>query len=217
MRSKEEAHDYRYFPDPDLVPLFISDDWVRCTLQELPELPEQQRQRFVSALRLNEYDAEVLTASRALAEYFEAGVKAHGNAKLVANWVMGEITRALNDSNTSIETCPVTPMQLAGLLKLIDSGTISGKIAKTVFDGMWKEGKSPESIIEEQGLVQVSDSGALENIIDDIMAANAVQVKEYRDGKEKIFGFFVGQVMKVSKGKANPTLVNALLLKKLKD
>jgi aspartyl-tRNA(Asn)/glutamyl-tRNA(Gln) amidotransferase subunit B len=216
MRGKEEAHDYRYFPDPDLVPLFISDDWIRCTLQGLPELPVQRRQRFVAALGLNEYDAEVLTASRSLAEYFEAGVKAHGNAKLVANWVMGEITRALNDSNTAIESCPVTPTQLAALLKLIDSGTISGKIAKTVFDGMWKDGKSPESIVEEQGLVQVSDSGALESIIDDIMAANAVQVEEYRDGKEKIFGFFVGQVMKVSKGKANPTLVNTLLLNKLK-
>ena len=216
MRGKEEAHDYRYFPDPDLVPLVISDDWVQRIRQELPELPELRRQRFVAELGLPEYAAEVLTANRALAEYFEAGVEAHGNAKLVANWVMGEITRAVNDSGKSIETCPVTPVQLAELIKLIDSGTISGKIAKTVFDGMWQSGKSPDSIVEEQGLVQVSDSGALEHIIDDIMTANAGQVEEYRGGKEKVFGFFVGQVMKASRGKANPSVVNELLHKKLK-
>ncbi len=158
----------------------------------------------------------MLTASRALADYFEAGVAAHGNAKAVGNWVMGEITRALNDSGTSIDACPVTPGQLAELLKLIDNGTISGKIAKTVFDDMWKSGKTPQTIVEEQGLVQVSDSGAIEGIIDDIMAANAGQVEEYRGGKEKVFGFFVGQVMKASKGKANPSVVNELLLNKLK-
>ncbi|MDD5286232.1 MAG: Asp-tRNA(Asn)/Glu-tRNA(Gln) amidotransferase subunit GatB [Desulfuromonadaceae bacterium] len=216
MRSKEEAHDYRYFPDPDLVPLDIDNDWINRIRQGLPELPEQRRQRFVAELGLPDYDAEVLTASRAVAEYFEAGVEAHGNAKLVANWVMGEITRALNDRGTSIETCPVTPIQLAELLKLIDSGTISGKIAKTVFDEMWQSGKAPQTIVQEQGLVQVSDSGAIEAIIDEIMAANAGQVEEYRGGKEKVFGFFVGQIMKASKGKANPTVVNELLLNKLK-
>ena len=216
MRSKEEAHDYRYFPDPDLVPLVISDEWVERSRQELPELPEQRRKRFVSELGLPEYDAEVLTANRALAEYFEAGVVAHANAKAVANWVMGEITRSLNDSGISIQNCPVTPLQLADLLKLIDSGTISGKIAKTVFDEMWKSGKAPQVIVQEQGLVQVSDSGAIEAIIDDIMAANVGQVDEYRGGKEKVFGFFVGQVMKASKGKANPAVVNELLLNKLK-
>ena len=216
MRSKEEAHDYRYFPDPDLVPLDIGDDWINRIRQGLPELPEQRRQRFVAELGLPDYDAEVLTASRAVAEYFEAGVEAHGNAKLVANWVMGEITRALNDRGTSIETCPVTPSRLAELLKLVDSGTISGKIAKTVFDEMWQSGKAPQEIVQEQGLVQVSDSGAIEAIIDEIMTANAGQVEEYRGGKEKVFGFFVGQVMKASKGKANPTVVNELLLNKLK-
>jgi aspartyl-tRNA(Asn)/glutamyl-tRNA(Gln) amidotransferase subunit B len=216
MRGKEEAHDYRYFPDPDLVPLVIDDGWIQLTRRGLPELPEHRRQRFVSELGLTEYDAEVLTANRGLAEYFEAGVKAHGNAKLVANWMMGEITRTLNESGTSIENCPVTPMQLAELLKLIDNGTISGKIAKTVFDAMWQSGKAPHDIVHEQGLVQLSDSGALETIIDRIMAANAGQVGEYRSGKEKVFGFFVGQVMKASKGKANPTLVNQLLLDKLK-
>ena len=216
MRSKEEAHDYRYFPDPDLVPLVIGDDWVERSRRELPELPEQRQQRFMAELGLPPYDAEVLTANRGLADYFEAGVAAGGNAKAVGNWIMGEITRALNDGGTSIETCPVSPVQLAELLKLIDNGTISGKIAKTVFDGMWTSGKSPQAIVEEQGLVQVSDSGAIEAIIDEIMAANAGQVEEYRGGKEKVFGFFVGQVMKASRGKANPSVVNELLLDKLK-
>lgn len=216
MRGKEDAHDYRYFPDPDLVPLIISAAWIEQIRSGLPELPEQRRRRFAAQLGLPEYDAEVLTASRALANYFEAGVEAHGNAKIVANWVMGEITRALNDSGISIETCPVSPQQLAELLKLIDSGTISGKIAKTVFDGMWRSGKAPQAIVEEQGLVQVSDTGAIEAIIDEIMAANAGQVEEYRGGKEKVFGFFVGLVMKASKGKANPAVVNELLLGKLK-
>jgi len=216
MRSKEEAHDYRYFPDPDLVPLVISDEWIERSRQELPELPEQRQQRFMADLGLPPCDAEVLTASRALADYFEACVAAHGNAKAVGNWIMGEVTRALNDSGTPIETCPVTPERLAELLKLIDNGTISGKIAKIVFDEMWKSGKAPQTIVEEQGLVQVSDSGAIEGIIDDIMAANAGQVEEYRGGKEKVFGFFVGQVMKASKGKANPSVVNELLLNKLR-
>ncbi len=216
MRSKEEAHDYRYFPDPDLVPLVISNEWIERSRQELPELPEQRQQRFMADMGLPLCDAEVLIASRSLADYFEAGVTAGGNAKAVGNWVMGEITRALNDSGTSIETCPVSPEQLAELLKLIDNGTISGKIAKTVFDEMWRSGKAPHLIVEEQGLLQVSDSGAIEGIIDEIMAANAGQVEEYRGGKEKVFGFFVGQVMKASKGKANPTVVNELLLNKLK-
>jgi aspartyl-tRNA(Asn)/glutamyl-tRNA(Gln) amidotransferase subunit B len=216
MRSKEEAHDYRYFPDPDLVPLVISDEWIERSRQELPELPEQRRQRFTDELGLALYDAEVLTSSKALADYFEAGIAAHSNAKAVANWIMGEITRSLNDSGTTIEACPIRPEQLAGLLKLIDNGTISGKIAKTVFDEMWRSGKAAETIVEEQGLVQVSDSGAIESIIDEIMAANAGQVDEYRSGKEKVFGFFVGQVMKASKGKANPSVVNELLLNKLK-
>jgi aspartyl-tRNA(Asn)/glutamyl-tRNA(Gln) amidotransferase subunit B len=216
MRSKEEAHDYRYFPDPDLVPLVISSEWVERSRKELPELPEQRQQRFIDELALPVYDVEVLTASRALADYFEACVAAGCNAKTVGNWIMGEITRSLNDSGTAIESCPVAPVQLAELLKLIDNGTISGKIAKTVFDEMWKSGKTPQTIVEEQGLVQVSDSSAIEGIIDEIMAANAGQVEEYRGGKEKVFGFFVGQVMKASKGKANPSVVNELLLNKLK-
>jgi len=216
MRGKEEAHDYRYFPDPDLVPLVIGPAWVERIAGELPELPAAKQKRFMSDLGLPEYDAEVLTATRALTEYFEACVASHGNAKSVSNWVMGEVTRALNDNGIDIAACPVAPARLAALLKLIDSGTISGKIAKTVFDEMWKGGRAPQDIVEEQGLVQVSDSGAIETIIDQVIAANAGQVEEYRSGKDKVFGFFVGQVMKASKGKANPAVVNELLLKKLK-
>ncbi len=216
MRSKEEAHDYRYFPDPDLVPLVIDDAWVQRTRAGLPELPEQRKQRFMVEWALSVYDAEVLTASRSLAEYFEACVALHPNAKLVSNWIMGEITRSLNDSGLSIECCQVTPQLLVELLALIEGGTISGKIAKIVFDEMWKSGKEPAIIVQEQGLVQVSDSGAIEAIIDEILTREAGQVAEYRSGKDKLFGFFVGQVMKASKGKANPAVVNELLLSKLK-
>jgi aspartyl-tRNA(Asn)/glutamyl-tRNA(Gln) amidotransferase subunit B len=216
MRGKEEAHDYRYFPDPDLVPVIVSDDMVEDTRLSLPELPDAKRERFAAELGLPAYDAEVLTATRELAEYFEAAVALHPNAKSVANWVMGELTRGLNESGIGIPESPVTPQLLADLLALIDKGTISGKIAKTVFDEMWKSGKEPAKIVEEQGLLQVSDTGEIEKIIDDIMAANAGQVEEFRGGKEKVFGFFVGQVMRASKGKANPAVVNDLLLKKLK-
>ena len=216
MRGKEDAHDYRYFPDPDLVPLVIDDEWINLTRNELPELPEQKRQRFITEFGVPEYDAEVLTASRSISEYFEDCFSFHNDAKAVSNWIMGEVTRALNDSGIKIDHCPVTPRLLGELLKLIDSGAISGKIAKTVFDEMWRSGKEPEVIVGEQGLLQVSDSGKIEAIIDEILAANQDQVEEYRGGKEKVFGFFVGQVMKASKGKANPTLVNELLLCKLK-
>ena len=215
MRSKEEAHDYRYFPDPDLVPLFIDSDWIGRIKEELPELPEQKMQRYIAEFGVTHYDAEVLTATRTLAEYFEECVACHQNGKAISNWIMGEVTRALNESGQRVEDCPVNPQQLAELLKLIDSGTISGKIAKTVFDEMWKSGKTAQLIVEEQGLVQVSDSGAIELIIDEVLAREAGQVAEFRSGKDKLFGFFVGQVMKASKGKANPALVNELLLKKL--
>jgi aspartyl-tRNA(Asn)/glutamyl-tRNA(Gln) amidotransferase subunit B len=216
MRSKEEAHDYRYFPDPDLVPLVIDEAWVARTRGELPELPERRRQRFMNVLGLPAYDAEVLTASRELADYFESCVALGANPKAVSNWTMGEITRTLNDTGTSIGSCPVSPRLLADLLKLVEGGTISGKIAKTVFDEMWRSGKAPAAIVEEQGLVQVSDTGAIEAIIDEILARETGQVEEYRSGKDKLFGFFVGQVMKASKGKANPAVVNDLLLVKLK-
>jgi aspartyl-tRNA(Asn)/glutamyl-tRNA(Gln) amidotransferase subunit B len=182
----------------------------------LPELPDLKRKRYQEELELPAYDAEVLTASRELAEYFEACLALYPQAKPVANWVMGEVTRGLNDSGLAITACPVTPQHLAELLRLIDAGTISGKIAKTVFDEMWQTGQEPAKIVADKGLVQVSDTGEIEKIIDDVMAANQGQVEEFRGGKEKVFGFFVGQVMRASKGKANPALVNELLLKKLK-
>ncbi|RQW77030.1 MAG: Asp-tRNA(Asn)/Glu-tRNA(Gln) amidotransferase GatCAB subunit B, partial [Geobacter sp.] len=202
---------------PDLVPLVISDDWVEDARLSLPELPEAKRTRYTGELGLTEYDAEVLTASRDLACYFESCTALYNQPKTVANWLMGELSRALNDDgNRSIAECPVSPQLLADLLLLIDKGTISNKIAKTVFDEMYRTSKPPAVIVEEKGLVQVSDTGEIQGIIDEIMAANAGQVEEYRGGKEKVFGFFVGQVMRASKGKANPAVVNDILLKKLK-
>jgi len=215
MRGKEEAHDYRYFPDPDLVPLVVSAEWVDAVRAELPELPEARLERFVREYGIPRYDAEVLTAERAMADYYDECVRLHGNGKVCSNWVMGEVTRALNESGLGIAESPVTPALLAGMLRRIDDNTISGKIAKTVFDAMWKSGQEADVIIEEQGLRQVTDTGAIEGIIDGILAANPEQVAEYRGGKEKVFGFFVGQVMKASKGKANPAAVNELLKKKL--
>ncbi len=216
MRSKEEAHDYRYFPDPDLVPLVISPEWVERVRKSLPELPEAKLERFVRDYGIPQYDAEILTSDQAIADYYDACVKLHGDAKTCSNWVMGEALRRLNDEGIGIAASPVSPEMLAGMLKRIDDNTISGKIAKTVFDEMWKSGKPADAIIDEQGLKQVTDTGAIETIIDEIIAANQSQVEEYRGGKEKVFGFFVGQVMKASKGKANPAAVNELLKNKLK-
>ncbi|WP_224983631.1 Asp-tRNA(Asn)/Glu-tRNA(Gln) amidotransferase subunit GatB [Geomonas agri] len=216
MRGKEEAHDYRYFPDPDLVPVLIPDQWIEDVRATLPELPEAKRARYVAELGLPEYDAEVLVSSRELAAYYEETVALFPQAKTVSNWVMGEVSRALNeDNNRSITDCAVTPALLADLLKLMEKGTISGKIAKTVFDEMYKTGKAPEKIVEEKGLVQVSDTGAIEAMVDEVLKNNPAQVEQYRGGKETVFGFFVGQVMRASKGKANPAVVNELLLKKL--
>jgi aspartyl-tRNA(Asn)/glutamyl-tRNA(Gln) amidotransferase subunit B len=216
MRGKEEAHDYRYFPDPDLLPVVVDDAWIESVRSSLPELPEARRERYVRELALSDYDAEVLTADRALADYFEVALSLYPQAKPLANWLMGEVTRAMNDSGATFASSPLAPERLVALLKLIDAGTISVKIAKTVFDDMWKSGKEPAQIVAEQGLLQVSDSGEIERLIDEILAREAGQVAEYRAGKDKLFGFFVGQVMKGSKGKANPAMVNDILLKKLK-
>lgn len=215
MRSKEEAHDYRYFPDPDLVPLIVSDDWIEQLRRELPELPEAKIARFVNQLGITQYDAEVLAADRAMAEYYDSLVALNGNAKLCVNWVMGELQRSLNDTGVAIADSPVTPTMLGGLLKRLDDNTVSNKIAKTVFDAMWQSGKDADVIIAEQGLKQVSDTGAIEAAIDEVMAANPGQVEEYRGGKDKLMGFFVGQVMRATKGKANPQTLNDLLIKKL--
>jgi aspartyl-tRNA(Asn)/glutamyl-tRNA(Gln) amidotransferase subunit B len=215
MRSKEEAHDYRYFPEPDLVPLCIDQEWIERVRQELPELPDTRRRRFTTHYGLPDYDAEVLTASKALADYYEATVRLYNQPKVASNWVMGEVMRELNRQHHSPQQAPVTPMHLAELLRLIDEGVLSGKIAKTVFEDMYRTGKPAQTIVEEQGLVQMTDSAALEGIITTILADNASQVADYRAGKQKVFGFFVGQTMKATQGKANPALVNELLRKLL--
>ncbi len=216
MRSKEEAMDYRYFPDPDLLPLIIDDAFVEGVRKTLPELPDAKRERFVKDYGLSNYDASVLTTSRELAQYYEAVVKAaKGEAKLSANWVMGELLGALNKENKDITQSPIGAQQLGGMICRITDNTISGKIAKQVFEAMWAGEGDADAVIEAKGLRQVTDTGAIAKIIDDVIAKNPEQVEQYRSGKDKLFGFFVGQVMKESKGKANPGQVNDLLKQKL--
>jgi aspartyl-tRNA(Asn)/glutamyl-tRNA(Gln) amidotransferase subunit B len=217
MRGKEEAHDYRYFPDPDLLPLKVSDEWIEQVRDALPELPEAKLARYQQELGLPQYDAEVLASERSVAEYFDALVALHKQPKICSNWVMGDILGALKDQGISIEECPVTPELLAGILSRIEDGTISGKIAKTVFEEIWKSGKTADEVIENKGLKQVSDSGAIEAIVDEVIAANPNEVSAFKGGKTKLMGFFVGQIMKASKGKANPAMVNQLLQQKLSD
>jgi aspartyl-tRNA(Asn)/glutamyl-tRNA(Gln) amidotransferase subunit B len=217
MRSKEEANDYRYFPDPDLPPLVVDEKLVEEVKATLPELPEAKRHRFIEEYALSEYDAGTLTDSRELADYFENTVKASGaEAKLVANWIMGDLSSLLNRNEETIAESPVTVDMMAGLLKRIIDKTISGKIAKDVLEAMWNGEGDADAIIEKRGLKQITDTGAIEAIIDDVIANNPGQLAEYRAGKDKLLGFFVGQVMKASKGKANPAQVNELLAKKLK-
>ncbi|HOB61328.1 MAG TPA: Asp-tRNA(Asn)/Glu-tRNA(Gln) amidotransferase subunit GatB [Candidatus Competibacteraceae bacterium] len=217
MRGKEEANDYRYFPDPDLLPLVLDDAFIDTARASLPELPDIKKQRFTDQYGLSSYDAGVLTASRALADYYEAVVMAlGGEAKLCANWVMGDLSAFLNKDNRDIDHSPVDPTSLAGLLRRIQDRTISGKIAKDVFEAMWAGEGHADAIIEQRGLRQITDSSAIEKVIDDVIAANPDQLAQYRAGKDKLFGFFVGQVMKLSKGKANPQQVNDLLTQKLK-
>ncbi len=215
MRSKEEAHDYRYFPDPDLLPLDIAPEWIEAVRQSLPELPDERRARFVADHGLSEYDAGVLTSSRELADYFEACLNLHDQPKTVANWIMGPLLGLLNAQDKSIEASPITVEDLAALLKLQDDGTISGKIAKTVFDEMAVSGQSPADIVKARGLVQVSDSVAIEAAVDQVLAAAPDEVARYKGGQAKLMGFFVGQVMKATRGKANPQIVNEILKKKL--
>jgi aspartyl-tRNA(Asn)/glutamyl-tRNA(Gln) amidotransferase subunit B len=217
MRSKEEANDYRYFPDPDLLPVEIDEPFIEAVRATLPELPDQKAARFARDFGLSAYDAGVLSASRELGAYFEAVVAglSGAHAKLAANWVMGELSGALNRDTVDIENSRVNPQQLTGLLKRIADETISGKIAKEVFEAMWSEGKSADEIIEAKGLRQITDVGAIESVIDAIIAANPKQLADYRSGKDKLFGFFVGQVMKATGGKANPAQLNELLKLKL--
>lgn len=216
MRTKEEAHDYRYFPDPDLLPIVVSSTWIEATKKSLPELPVQRAERFQSAYGLPEYDAFVLTEEKEVADYFEQVAVKCKNPKAASNWIMVELMRELNDAKLEISRSPISTENLARLIQLIDSNTISGKIAKTVFAEMWTSGKPPEEIVKEKGFVQISDEGALEKIVDEVVSANPGQVEQYRAGKDKLFGFFVGQIMKATKGQANPELVNKLLMKKLK-
>ncbi len=215
MRGKEEAHDYRYFPDPDLVPLEVSEAWIDDIRNTLPELPVEKRDRFVDQYGIPEYDAGILTASRALAEYYEECIRLSGEAKMVSNWIMGDLLRELKKDDRDIEECPVTPQHLASMLKMIKDGVISGKIAKTVFEEMYQSGKEPEKIVREKGLVQLTDSGEIQRVIQGVLEENPKLVQDYRKGKEQLLGFFVGQVMKATRGKANPKLVNELLRESL--
>jgi len=217
MRSKEEANDYRYFPDPDLLPVEISADYIEAVRQQLPELPAAKRRRFVDEYGLKAEDADMMTASRALADYFEAAVAAtDAKSQLVANWVMGDLSGALNRDGLDIGDCKVAPVELAGLLTRIHDNTISGKIAKQVFEAMWDDEGTADEIIDAKGLKQITDNSAIEAVVDEVIAANPGQVAEYMAGKDKLIGFFVGQVMQATKGQANPGQVNQILKQKLK-
>ena len=215
MRSKEEAHDYRYFPDPDLVPIMIGEAWVDELRKTIPELPEQKRERFIKSYGIPEYDTGVLTSSEPLADYFEQCTALFAHPKTISNWMMGDLLRELKKDGRNIVDCPVSPSALVDLLKLIESGTISGNIAKGIFEEMYQTQKSAGSIVEEKGLKQITDSSAIEKIVAEVIQANPGQVEEFKGGKEKVLGFLVGQVMKASKGKANPAMVNKLLKKKM--
>lgn len=216
MRTKEEAHDYRYFPDPDLLSVEVDDAWINRVRGELPELPLARAERFVKDYKIPEYDALILTQEKPLADYYEKVALSSQNPKVASNWVMTELLRELNESRKEVTESPISADQLGQMIVLIDKGTISGKIAKTVFAEMWSTGKDPETIVKEKGLTQITDTSAIEKMIDEVIAANPAEVEAYRGGKEKLFGFFVGQAMKASKGQASPEVVNKLLKEKLK-
>ncbi|MBW7476404.1 Asp-tRNA(Asn)/Glu-tRNA(Gln) amidotransferase subunit GatB [Paenibacillus oenotherae] len=215
MRSKEEAHDYRYFPDPDLVRMYIDEEWKTRVRASIPELPDARKARYTSELGLSSYDAEVITASKKLADFFEESLGYTKDAKSVANWIMGDLLGYLNSGNLELADVKITGQGLGEMIGLMEKGTISSKIAKTVFKEMLESGKLPQQIVEEQGLVQISDEGAIAAVVDTIVTANPQSVEDFKAGKEKAIGFLVGQVMKETKGKANPALVNKLLLERL--
>ncbi|MDO8494818.1 MAG: Asp-tRNA(Asn)/Glu-tRNA(Gln) amidotransferase subunit GatB [Deltaproteobacteria bacterium] len=215
MRSKEEAHDYRYFPDPDLLPLIVDKKWVETVAKSLPELAEEKAARFTQSFKIPEYDAKVLTAEKPLADYFEECVKLYDAPKKLSNWIMAELMRELKERDIDVTAIQMKPKQLAEMVQLIDEGTISGAIAKKVFMEVLDSGKDPEKIIEEKGWKQVSDTSAIEPIIDKILANNQENVERYKSGKTNVLGFFVGAVMKETKGQANPQIINELLKKKL--
>ncbi len=215
LRNKEQAHDYRYLPEPDLVPIVVDPAWVEEIRRNLPELPDARQKRMMETYGLSSYDASVLTASRAQAEYFDALVAQGADAKAAANWVMGEVAKHLNSNGLTMAECPVSAEHLAGMLKLVDKGTISHKIAKTVFEEMWTSGKAAEDIVKEKGLVQITDSSAIVGIVDAVLAANPQSVADFQAGKERALGFLVGQIMKQTKGRANPEMVNTLLKERI--
>ena len=218
MRSKEEAHDYRYFPDPDLPLLVLDEEWLSGIHKSMIELPEARRRRFIEAYATSDYDAGVLTMTRALAEFFDEAARLSGQPKAAANWIMGDLLRFFKDANLDMKdlsASPVTPKMLANMILLVEKGTISGKIAKTVMEEMYKTGKAPAAIVEEKGLVQISNSGELEAIVDNVMTQHADAVAQFRSGKQGSLGFLVGQVMKATQGRANPQTVNELLRKRL--
>lgn len=215
MRSKEEAHDYRYFPDPDLVPIIVSDEWKEEIRKSLPEMPEHKKERFVTQYGIPEYDASVITSSKPLADFFEKCVLEYSSAKTVSNWIMGEMMRLLKETGKEVEEILIKPHQMASLLNLIDNGTITGSIAKTVFEEMFATGKNPEEIVEEKGLKQLSNEDELREIALKVIEDNPKSVEDYKNGKDKAIGFLVGQIMKATKGKANPQLANKILLEEL--
>jgi aspartyl-tRNA(Asn)/glutamyl-tRNA(Gln) amidotransferase subunit B len=215
MRSKEEAHDYRYFPEPDLMPVVVDENWKNEIAKNLPELPEKRKNRFISEFALPEYDAEILTSSKALADYYEKVISETSDYKSASNWVMGDILKIVKEDKIEITEFPISPENIGKLIELINNNTISGKIAKDVFPEMLKTNDDPSKIVKDKNLVQITDTSALEKIIDEIIANNQTQVEQYRGGKESVIGFFVGQVMKASQGKANPKAVNELLKQKL--
>ncbi|MEK9959746.1 MAG: Asp-tRNA(Asn)/Glu-tRNA(Gln) amidotransferase GatCAB subunit B, partial [Pelagibacteraceae bacterium] len=215
MRSKEDAHDYRYFPDPDLLPLQLEQNYIETIKKSLPELPDQKKQRLISEFKLSNYEASVIISDQAVSSYYEEVAK-NSDYKLAATWIMGELFAILNKEGKEISESPVSSSNLAKMINLIKDGTISGKIAKTVFEEMVKSNKDPSKIVEEKGLKQTSDPKEIENIIDEILSANQDKVEQYKSGKDKLFGFFVGQVMKEMKGKGNPQMINDILKNKLK-
>jgi len=215
MRGKEDAHDYRYFPDPDLLPLVIDPDWIERMRAQMPELPAQRQARYMADYGLPAADARVLTARRELADYFEACLAQFDQPKTVANWIMGDLLGLLNAKGLDIQESPVSPDRLTGLLKLLDADVISGKIAKTVFEAMAETGQPAKTIVEEKGLVQVSDTSAIDPVVDAVIAGHPDEVQRYQGGQKKLMGFFVGQIMKATRGKANPKIVNEMLRKKL--
>ena len=219
MRSKESAHDYRYFPDPDLPPVIVNDHWLAEIRAALPEMPRQRRARFMTDYKLTIYDAELLTARKDVADYFEAALAVHANAKALSNWIVGDVFRVLKerklDEELTISRWPLQPTQLAELVRLIDNGKISGKTAKSVFDALLDSSYSPQELVTQKGLEQVSDAVSIEGVVDAVLATHAKQLADYRDGNEKVFGFLVGQVMRATRGKANPQMVNEILRRKL--